>query len=40
MLPEGIGSMGDYMDQLCRLPNWAKGLPLAAEGEEALRYKK
>ena len=40
MLPEGIGSIGDYIDQLCKLPDWAKGLPLAAEGEESLRYKK
>lgn len=40
MVADGIGSVGDYMDQLCRLPEWAEGLPLAAEGEEAPRYKK
>lgn len=40
IVENGIGSIGDYMDQLCRLPDWAEGLPLAAEGEEAPRYKK
>ena len=40
MMKDGIGSMGDYIDQLCKIPFWAKGLPLAAEGEESLRYKK
>ena len=40
MVPQGVGSIGDYMDQLCKLPKWAEGLPLAAEGEASLRYKK
>lgn len=40
MLPNGVGSVGDYIDQLCTLPSWAKGLPLAAEGSEDTRYKK
>jgi DNA polymerase len=40
MVKDRIGSIGDFMDQLCRLPKWAEGLPLAAEGEETPRYKK
>lgn len=40
MIKDDVGSIGDYIDQLCKLPDWAEGLPLAAEGEEALRYKK
>jgi DNA polymerase len=40
MIQTGVGSIGDYIDQLCKLPDWAQGLPLAAEGEEATRYKK
>jgi len=40
MIPSNIGSVGDYIDQLCALPNWAQGLPLNAEGETSYRYKK
>tara|TARA_R110000751_G_scaffold64574_4_gene132632 strand:- start:9149 stop:11059 length:1911 start_codon:yes stop_codon:yes gene_type:complete len=40
LIGKEVGSNNDYIDQLCKLPEWAKGLPLAAEGEEALRYKK
>jgi len=40
MIPSNVGSVGDYIDQLCTLPNWAQGLPLNAEGETSYRYKK
>jgi len=40
MVGENTGSIGDFIEQLCVLPDWAQGLPLAAEGEVAARYKK
>ena len=40
MVEQNTGSIGDFIDQLCVLPDWAQGLPLAAEGEVAARYKK
>jgi len=40
MVNKNTGSIGDFIEQLCMLPDWAQGLPLAAEGEVAVRYKK
>ena len=40
MTEDHVGSIGDFIDQLCCLPDWASGLPLAAEGEISYRYKK
>lgn len=33
-------SVDKLVDLMCRLPSWAKGFPLAAEGEELMRYAK
>jgi DNA polymerase len=40
MVDKDTGSLGDYLSQLCKLPEWAEGLPLSGEGEVSLRYKK
>jgi DNA polymerase len=37
---EGQHRVGDIADTMCELPEWAKGLPLGAEGKTATRYKK
>jgi len=39
-MADGVGSVKEYEDILCRLPNWAKGCPIVAEGWEGTRYKK
>ena len=36
----GRHNFREYEEILCRLPKWAKGLPIAAEGWEGKRYKK
>jgi len=36
----GRGSLQEYIDLLCKLPAWAKGLPLKASGWVGTRYKK
>jgi len=40
MLPNNIGSLGDFVDQLTTTPLWAPDFPLAAEGFESERYRK
>lgn len=37
---EGFGSAKDYEEIMCELPDWAGGLPIAASGFEAERYRK
>jgi len=39
-VPNGHGSLREFEQLLCDLPPWAAGLPVVAEGYEALRYKK
>ena len=34
------GSLDDFNELMCRLPEWATGLPMAVEGYEAERYRK
>jgi DNA polymerase len=40
MLPDNVGSLGDFMDQLTTPPTWALDFPLTAEGYEATSYRK
>lgn len=37
---ESFGSAKEYEEIMCELPEWAKGLPIAASGFESQRYKK
>lgn len=38
--PKGRGSIEDFNKLMVVVPDWAKGLPIAADGYEAERYKK
>jgi len=40
LVPEDFGSYKEYEEILCRLPKWAEGLPVEAEGWEGIRYRK
>ena len=37
---ESFGSIQEFENLMCSLPDWAEGLPLTAEGFECKRYRK
>lgn len=39
-VPHGHGAIDQFNSLLCRLPDWAEGLPVTASGYEAARYRK
>ncbi len=39
-VPKGFGSVKEMEDIVSEVPSWAKGLPISAEGDEGLRYRK
>lgn len=39
-IDEGYGSLKEYCDIMCQLPEWAAGLPLKASGWRGKRYRK
>lgn len=39
-VPEGIGSLEEFMQIFTAVPDWAEGLPIAAKGREADRFAK
>jgi len=36
----GYGCLNDVLELMCAYPDWAKGLPIKAEGFEGMRYRK
>jgi DNA polymerase len=40
IVPKDFGSVKEYEELLCKLPKWAKGCPIEAEGWEGPRYRK
>lgn len=39
-VPQDFGSIEEFKEIMCQLPDWAEGLPVAASGFEAKRYRK
>ena len=39
-VPDGVGSLREVKEIMCRLPDWAAGFPIAAAGDETVRYAK
>jgi DNA polymerase len=39
-VPENFGSVSDFASKMCAQKQWAEGLPIAAAGYEAFRYRK
>jgi DNA polymerase len=39
-IPDVSGNVGQFTDLLCKMPDWAKGIPLLAEGWIGHRYRK
>ena len=39
-VPEGFGSVAQFVSLMSELPSWAEGCPIDAEGYESKRYKK
>lgn len=39
-VPKDFGSLAEFEELICQMPDWATGLPMAVEGFECERYKK